>query len=168
MQCMDSLEIYFSSECRLKKKKMQALYPHLRVTYSGVCNLVNWLSQTRRNLTIEHLNLNFVTTPKLTPLQSFYAEKVFVSCVWLISVSQLRTRSSLFDTDILQHTVSDLMFSTRSVPVDISNQLKRKNVLPKKMQRKQLKVWELVHSSLQLMLLHTLVVAVKFFRENFF
>ena len=46
------------------------------------------------------------------------------------------TRPSLFDTDILQHTVSDLKFSTRSVPVDIFNKLKRKNFLPKKMQRK--------------------------------
>ena len=140
------------------------LYEHI----SGGCNPVNWLSQTRRNLTTEYLNLNFVTTPKLTPMHSFFAEEVFVSCVWLISVSRVRTRPSLFDTDILQHTVSDLKFSTRSVPVDISNQLKRKNVLPKKMQRKQLKVWELVHSSTQLMLLHTLVVAGKFFRGNFF
>ena len=60
-----------------------------KITYrfSGGCNPVNWLSQTRRNLTIEYLNLNFVTTPKLTPLHSFYSKKVFVSCVWLISVS---------------------------------------------------------------------------------
>ena len=108
---------------------------------SGGCNTVNWLSQTRRNLTIEYLNLNFVTTPKLTPLHSFYVEKVFVSCVWLVSVSQVHARPSLFDTNVLQHTVSDLKLSTRSVLVNISNQLKRKNVFPRKMQRKQLKVW---------------------------
>ena len=39
---------------------------------SGGCNPVNWLSQTRGNLTIEYMNLNFVTTPKLTPLHSFF------------------------------------------------------------------------------------------------
>ena len=40
--------------------------------YSGRCSLVNWLNQTRRNLTIKFLNLNFVSTPKLTLLYSFY------------------------------------------------------------------------------------------------
>ena len=40
--------------------------------YSSGCNPVNCLSQTRRNLTIEYLNLNFVTTPKLIPLHSFF------------------------------------------------------------------------------------------------
>ena len=39
--------------------------------YSGRCSLVNWLNQTRRNLTIKYLNLNFVSTPKLTLLYSF-------------------------------------------------------------------------------------------------
>ena len=39
---------------------------------SGGCNPVNWLSQTTRNLIIEYLNLNFVTTPKLTPLHSIH------------------------------------------------------------------------------------------------
>ena len=39
--------------------------------YSGGCSPVDWLSQTRRNLTIEYPNLNFVATPKLTPLHSF-------------------------------------------------------------------------------------------------
>ena len=38
----------------------------------GGCNPVNWLSQTRRNLTNEYLNLNFVAT-----FYSFYAEKGF-------------------------------------------------------------------------------------------
>ena len=54
---------------------------------------------------IEYLNLSFVTTPKLTPLHSFFAEKVFISCVWLIRVSLVRTmdsvpRPSFFDTNI--------------------------------------------------------------------
>ena len=69
---------------------------------SAGCELVNWLSQTRRNLRIGYLNLNIVTARKLTLLHSFYAEKVFVSCVWLITVSRVRTRASLFDTDILE------------------------------------------------------------------
>ena len=51
-------------------------------------NPVNWLNQTRRNLAIDYLNLNFVTTPKLKPLHSFFAEKVFISCVWLIPIRQ--------------------------------------------------------------------------------
>ena len=88
---------------------------------SGGWDPFNWLNRSRKNLTIDYLNLNFVTIPKLTPMHSFYAEKFFVSFVWLISVSRVRTRPSLFDTDILQYTVSDLKFSIRRVPVDISN-----------------------------------------------
>ena len=62
--------------------------------FSGGCNLVNWLSQTRKNLTIEYLNLNFVITPKLTPLHSFYAVKVFVFCVLLIFVLRVCIQGS--------------------------------------------------------------------------
>ena len=105
----------------------------LRLHYytSGGCNLVNWLNQTRRNFTTEYLNLNFVTTPKLTPLRSSFAERVFLSCVWLIPVLLVRTmdsvpRPSFSDTNILQHILSDLKFSTRSVTIDIFNLLKRK------------------------------------------
>ena len=88
---------------------------------NGGCNPVNWLSQTRRNLTIEYLNLNFVTTLKLTPLHSFYAEKAFIPCICLIRLSRMPTRPSLLDTDIFQHILTDSKFSTRSVPVDIPN-----------------------------------------------
>ena len=38
---------------------------------------VNWLSQNRRNLAIEYLKLNFVTTPKLTMLHLFFCGKGF-------------------------------------------------------------------------------------------
>ena len=69
-------------------------------------------------MSIKYVNLNFVTTPKLTPLHPFYAEKILL-CVWLIPVLRVRTPPSLFDTDILQHILSDFKFSTRSVPVDI-------------------------------------------------
>ena len=120
----------------LKNQKFQRLCEgsnceSLAVT-SGGCNPINWLNQTRINLTIEYLNLNFVTTPKLTALHSFFAEKVFISCVWLTHVSLVRTmdsmctmdsvpRPSFFDTNILQHVFSDLKFSTRSVTVGIFN-----------------------------------------------
>ena len=43
------------------------------------------LDKPGENLAIEYLNLNFVSTPKLTPLHLFYAEKAFISCVWLIA-----------------------------------------------------------------------------------
>ena len=49
-----------------------------------------------RNLTIEHLNINFVATRKLTPSHSFDAGKVFMSCVWLIPVSRVRATSKPF------------------------------------------------------------------------
>ena len=42
------------------------------------------------------LNLNFVTTPKLIPLHSFFAKKVFIICVWLIPASLGCTTSKLF------------------------------------------------------------------------
>ena len=58
------------------------------------------MSQTRRNLTIKYLNLNFARTTKLTPSHSFYTEAVFISCVWLISHRECIPRSSLFDTNI--------------------------------------------------------------------
>ena len=128
------------SECLLQWELI--LHHH----FSGECNPVNWLIQTMRNLTNEYLNLNFVTTPKLTPLYSFFAEKVFILFDSFISVSLLHTmdyslwiicyglfasayygcvlwiqRPSFFDTNILQHVLSDLKFSTRSVTVDIFN-----------------------------------------------
>ena len=90
----------------------KAFYCKNTTTSSGRCNPVNWLSQTKRNLIIEYLNLNLATTPKLTPLHSFYAEKVFVSCAvhYRFVPFRVRTRPSLFDTDILQHTISNLNF----------------------------------------------------------
>ena len=91
-----------------------------KLSNSG-CNPVNCLSQTRRNLTTEYLNLNFVTTPKLKPLHSSYAGKVFISCVWLIPVLQVSTRPSLSDSNILQPILWDWKFSTRLVPIDIFN-----------------------------------------------
>ena len=67
----------------LKKKEMsKELMP-----VSGGCNPVNWVSHTWRNLTTVYLNLNFVSIARLILLYSFYAEKVFISCVWLILVS---------------------------------------------------------------------------------
>ena len=45
----------------------------------------NWISE-----------FEFCNTPKLTLLHTFFAERVFISCIWLISVSLLRTKSKLF------------------------------------------------------------------------
>ena len=86
----------------------------------GECSPVHWLRQTRRNLTIEYLNLDFVTTPKLTPLDSFYAEKVFLA-FGLFLLCGCLTRPSLFDTDILQHKFLFWKFSIRLVTADIFN-----------------------------------------------
>ena len=83
--------------------------------FSGECDPVNWLSQTRRNLAIEYLNSNFVTTPKLTPLHYIhFVQKRFLFLAF-------GSFPSLFDANILQHILSDLKFSIRSAPVDISN-----------------------------------------------
>ena len=92
--------------------------------FSGGCNPVNWLNQSRKNLAIEYLN--FVTTPKLTTSHSFFVEKIFISSVWLIFVLLARTvdsvsRLSFFDIDMFQHILSNLKFSNRLVTVDIFN-----------------------------------------------
>ena len=58
---------------------------------SGGCSPVNWLSQSRTNLATEYLNLNF--EPHFI---TFYAEKVFISCVWLFTISRVRTMSKPF------------------------------------------------------------------------
>ena len=87
----------------------------------------NWISEFKF---CTHTKINTVA------FYSFYAEKIFTSFVWLIPVSRVCTHLSLFDNDILQHILSDLKFSTRSVLVDISNYLKKKNVLLWKLLRK--------------------------------
>ena len=64
------LLLFKDFQIRMSKVPIQ-YYSHF-CEYSDGCNLVNWLSQTRRNLTIEYLNLNSVTTPKLTLLHSIH------------------------------------------------------------------------------------------------
>ena len=39
----------------------------------GGCSPINWLSQTKTNLTLEYMNLNFASATKLTLLYSFNA-----------------------------------------------------------------------------------------------
>ena len=103
----------------------------------GGCNSANWLIQTRRNLAIEYLNLNFVATPKLTSLHYFKRKSfLFLAFGPFLFHTRVRTCPSLFDTNILQPILSDLKLSTRSLFVNISNYLKRKTILPEKMQRK--------------------------------
>ena len=74
-------------------------YPSKKVSHRSGCSPVNRLSHTRRNLTTEHLNLNFASRTKLPLSHSFYAEKVFISCIWLIPFPECVPRPSLFDTD---------------------------------------------------------------------
>ena len=79
---------------RIKSIEIQKVRGFWDLKPSGGRNPVNWLNQTRRNLTTEYLNLNIVTTPKLTLLHLFFAEKVFISCAWLITVSLVRAMDS--------------------------------------------------------------------------
>ena len=61
----------------------------------GGCNPFNWLSQTRRSLTIKYLNLNFVFTPKLTPLHSIHFMQFsfgwLLVLVWLLRLASAYT-----------------------------------------------------------------------------
>ena len=97
----------------ISETKLDDTFPH------DVTRLTGWVKPGE----IWQLNIWICTHTKINTVAfySFYAEKVFISCVWLIPVSRVRTRPSLFDTDILHHILSDLKFSTGSVPVDISN-----------------------------------------------
>ena len=126
------------------------LYEMITHTYqlrlpSGGGSPVNWLSQTRRNLTNEHLNLNFVTKPKFIMLHSFYEEKVFISCVWLIPISRVRTTSKPFRYRYFK--VFNQIRNRQNFQL-----IEKKNHLPENMQRKWLKVWELVVSQIRFVL----------------
>ena len=65
---------------------------------SGGCNPINWLNQTRRNFSIKYLNLNFVTTPKLRGLHSFFLEKVFILAFVGFPFPWFVPRRTFFDT----------------------------------------------------------------------
>ena len=137
---------------RIKSIEIQKVRGFWDLKPSGGRNPVNWLNQTRRNLTTEYLNLNIVTTPELTLLHLFFAEKVFISCAWLITVSLVRAMDS-------ERTTSKLFwyryFAAYPFGFKVFNQIgnrqyfqlvEKKNILPEKMQRKWLTVWGLVHS----------------------
>ena len=73
---------------------------------------------------------------KIMPLRSFFVEKVFVFLhLGSFPLRKSIAHLSLFDIDILQHSVSDLKFSIRSIFVDIFKSLKRKNILPENMEK---------------------------------
>ena len=102
---------------------------------SGGCSPVNWVSPTRRNFTIEFLDLNFASRRKLFKNSVFYENintvafilfgKVFIfsrfcsfpfrKCIPLLSLS---------DIDISRDGVLDLKISTRSVTDDAFNWLR--------------------------------------------
>ena len=102
---------------------------------SGGCSPVKWLSQTRRNLIIESLDLNFASRRKLCENSVFYENmntvafilfgKVFIfSRFCSFPFRKCIPLPSLSDIHILRDSVPDLNISTRSVTVDTFNWLK--------------------------------------------
>ena len=99
---------------------------------SGGCNPVNCLSQTRRNLTIEFLDLNFTSRRKLCE-NSVFSENMNTAAFILFGIVfvflhfcsfPFRKRiplSSLSETDIFRDNVPDLKIPIRSVIVDTFN-----------------------------------------------
>ena len=51
--------------------------PQDMASYSGGCNPINWLNQTRRNSTIEYLNLNFCNHTKINTVTFIFCGKGF-------------------------------------------------------------------------------------------
>ena len=103
---------------------------------SGGCSPVNWLSQTRRNLTIEFLGLNFVSRRNLCKNSVFYENmntvafilfgKVFIFlCFCSFPFRKCIPLPSLSDIGILWDSVPNLKVSTRPVTVDTFNWLRR-------------------------------------------
>ena len=74
---------------------LQAIWLILNYSVVDTTWLSGW-AKLGEILAIEYLDLNFVTTPKLTPWDSFYAEKVFISCVWWIPILRVHTTSRPF------------------------------------------------------------------------
>ena len=86
---------------------------------------VNWLSQTRRNLATEFLNLNFASRRKLCLNLTLYIKKdntvVLILCEKIIIFLRLDSltfrkcipHSSLYDIDALRDSFWDLKFSRK-------------------------------------------------------
>ena len=94
------------------------------------------MSQTRENLTIELLDLNFESRRKLCKNLVFYenmntVEFILFGKVFIFSrfcsfpFCKSMSLPSLSNIDILRDSVSDLKISTRSATVDTSNRLRR-------------------------------------------
>ena len=101
------------------------------------CSSINWFSQTRRNLTIEFLDLNFTNRRKLCKNSVF--DKIMNTVAFILfEKGFIFTRfcsfpfrkciplPSLPDTNILQDSSPDLKIPTKSVTVDTFNWLRRK------------------------------------------
>ena len=74
---------------------------------------------------------------------------------WLIPFSQKHAESkNLSGINILRDSIRDLKISTRSLTVGVFNWLRRKNFLPENMHNKYVEVWDLIDSSLWLILLY--------------
>ena len=99
---------------------------------SGGCSPVNWVSPTRRNFTIEFLDLNFASRRKLFKNSVLYENintvafilfgKVFIfSRFCSFPFRKCIPLPSLSDIDISRDGVLDLKISTRSVTDDAFN-----------------------------------------------
>ena len=95
------------------------------------------MSQTRRNLTIEFLDLNFASRRKLCKNSVFCENmntvayilfrKAFIfSCFCLFQYHKCIALPSLSDIDVLRDSVPDLKISIRSVTANTFNWLRRK------------------------------------------
>ena len=88
------------------------MWTTLQKTASVGCSPANWLSQTRRNLTIEFLNLNFASRKKLCKNLAIYEKintvafilcgKVLISCV-LAHPCFTNTYHFLYDISVLRY-----------------------------------------------------------------
>ena len=121
-----------SESMALRKKMDQA---------SGGCSPVNWLRQTRRNVAIEFLDLNFARRKKLCKNSVFdgnmntvvfiFFGKVFIFLRFCsFPFRKCIPLSILPDIIILRDSVPDLKISTRSVTVDTFNWLRNKFFWP--------------------------------------
>ena len=107
--------------------------------FSGGCNPVNWLGQTRRNLTIEFLDLNFASRRKLCKNSVFWENmntiayillwKAFIFSRFCSFPFRKLSLLSLSNIGILRDSVADLRISTRSITVNNLNCLRKKNFL---------------------------------------
>ena len=102
-------------QCSINKIKS------IRTIYWGGCSPVDWLSQTRRNVSIEFLNLNSKISKIKTVAFILWRKGFSFYCVWVYSRFTSVARRNLSNTYILQNSFLELKSSTRCVSGDILN-----------------------------------------------